>query len=115
MPRHRSRLPISSMLDGRFTASAGGRPPSSRCCPGSYGQLLALSTVIILVAYLIFSFPFAEAHDQHAECTFIGPEPVLLTGLYVEFIVGFGAIYLAVYLQVGAVIEEMEQLMSLRV
>jgi hypothetical protein len=60
------------------------------------------------VAYLIPGSPLAEADDQHAEGPFTGPESVSLTRLYGELVVDFGSVCLAVYLQVGTVIEEVE-------
>ena len=76
------------------------------------GQLFTFSAVVVLVAALVFGLPLTKRHHEHAKGLVLGPEPVLDAGTNEELIVGIGMMDLPIELQMGAVIKEMEKLIS---
>ena len=69
------------------------------------------SAVVIVMPNLIFCFPFAKAPHEHAENGFFRPEPMLLSGLEQEFLVGFGVKELPIDFQSRSVVQKMKELM----
>ena len=72
----------------------------------------AFSTVVVLIAVLVLSLPLAKAHHEHAEGLVLSPKSVLGAGANEELIVGIGMMDLPIELQMGAIIKEMEKLVS---
>ena len=72
----------------------------------------AFSTVVVLIAVLVLSLPLAKRNHEHAKGLVLSPEPVLDAGTNEELIVGIGMMDLPIELQMGAVIKEMEKLVS---
>jgi len=72
----------------------------------------AFSTVVVLIAVLVLSLPLAKRNHEHAKGLILSPEPVLDAGTNEELIVGIGMMDLPIELQMGAVIKEMEKLVS---
>ena len=72
----------------------------------------AFSTIVVLIAVLVLSLPLAKRNHEHAEGLILSPEPVPDAGAKEELIVGIGMMDLPVEFQMGAVIKEMEKLVS---